>query len=76
MKKTISLRVNGSERSVEVEARTTLLDLVREQFGLTGTWKKAPDPFLVSSHPKIGDRDGETRKKRRGKNLSVLGFDD
>ena len=36
MKKTISLRVNGSERSVEVEARTTLLDLVREQFGLTG----------------------------------------
>jgi carbon-monoxide dehydrogenase small subunit len=36
MKKTISLTVNGSERSVEVEARTTLLDMVREQFGLTG----------------------------------------
>jgi len=36
MKKLISLTVNGSERSVEVEARTTLLDLVREQFGLTG----------------------------------------
>jgi len=36
MKKTISLEVNGSERSVEVEARMTLLDLVREQFGLTG----------------------------------------
>jgi len=36
MKKTISLKVNGSERSVEVEARTTLLDLVREQLGLTG----------------------------------------
>ena len=36
MKKTISLRINGSERSAEVEARTTLLDLVREQFGLTG----------------------------------------
>ena len=36
MKKTISLKVNGSERSVEVEARTTLLDMVREQFGLTG----------------------------------------
>ena len=35
-KKTISLRVNGLERSVEVEARTTLLDMVREQFGLTG----------------------------------------
>jgi len=35
MKKTISLRVNGSERSVEVEARTTLLDMVREQWGLT-----------------------------------------
>ncbi len=36
MKKVISLKVNGSERSVEVEARTMLLDLVREQFGLTG----------------------------------------
>ena len=36
MKKTISLRVNGSERSVEVEARTTLLEMVREQFALTG----------------------------------------
>ena len=36
MKKTIALQINGSERSVEVEARTTLLDLVREQFGLTG----------------------------------------
>lgn len=36
MKKTISLKVNGIERSVEVEARTTLLDMVREQFGLTG----------------------------------------
>ena len=35
MKKTISLKVNGSERSVEVEARTTLLDMVREQLGLT-----------------------------------------
>ena len=36
MKKTISLKVNGSERSVEVEARTTLLDAVRDQLGLTG----------------------------------------
>jgi aerobic-type carbon monoxide dehydrogenase small subunit (CoxS/CutS family) len=36
MKKEISLRINGSERSAVVEARTTLLDLVREQFSLTG----------------------------------------
>jgi aerobic carbon-monoxide dehydrogenase small subunit len=36
MKKTISLRVNGLEHSVEVEPRVTLLDLVREQFNLTG----------------------------------------
>jgi aerobic-type carbon monoxide dehydrogenase small subunit (CoxS/CutS family) len=35
MKKTISLKVNGSERSVEVEARTMLLDAVRDQLGLT-----------------------------------------
>ena len=36
MNKTISLKVNGSERNVEVEPRVTLLDLVRDQFGLTG----------------------------------------
>jgi aerobic-type carbon monoxide dehydrogenase small subunit (CoxS/CutS family) len=36
MKKTISLRVNGIGHSVEVEARTTLLDMVREQLGFTG----------------------------------------
>jgi carbon-monoxide dehydrogenase small subunit len=36
MKKTILLKVNGAERSAEVEPRKTLLELVREQFGLTG----------------------------------------
>jgi carbon-monoxide dehydrogenase small subunit len=36
MKKAISVVVNGLERSVEVEARTMLLDMIREQFGLTG----------------------------------------
>jgi carbon-monoxide dehydrogenase small subunit len=36
MRKTISLKVNGSEHSVEVEPRVTLLDFVRDQFGLTG----------------------------------------
>src|SRR6266481_8194069 len=36
MKKTITLKVNGSERSVDVEARATLLDTVRDQLGLTG----------------------------------------
>jgi aerobic-type carbon monoxide dehydrogenase small subunit (CoxS/CutS family) len=36
MKKSISLRLNGVERSVEVEARTTLLDLVRDEFNLIG----------------------------------------
>jgi carbon-monoxide dehydrogenase small subunit len=36
MRKTLSLTVNGGARSVEIEMRTTLLDLVREQFGLTG----------------------------------------
>jgi aerobic-type carbon monoxide dehydrogenase small subunit (CoxS/CutS family) len=35
-KKTISLTVNGMQCSVEVEARTTLLDMVRERLGLTG----------------------------------------
>ncbi len=36
MKKLISLRVNGFERRAEVEPRTTLLEMVREQFNLTG----------------------------------------
>jgi aerobic-type carbon monoxide dehydrogenase small subunit (CoxS/CutS family) len=36
MKKTIALKINGSERGAEVEPRTTLLDMVREQFNLTG----------------------------------------
>jgi aerobic-type carbon monoxide dehydrogenase small subunit (CoxS/CutS family) len=36
MKKQIRLRVNGIDHSTEVEARMTLLDLVREQFNLTG----------------------------------------
>jgi aerobic carbon-monoxide dehydrogenase small subunit len=36
MKKSISLKVNGVERHANVEPRTTLLDLVREQFNLTG----------------------------------------
>jgi xanthine dehydrogenase YagT iron-sulfur-binding subunit len=35
-RKTVSLKVNGVEHSVEVEARTTLLDMVRDQLGLTG----------------------------------------
>lgn len=36
MRKTISLKVNGNECCVDVEARTTLLEMVREQLGLTG----------------------------------------
>jgi aerobic-type carbon monoxide dehydrogenase small subunit (CoxS/CutS family) len=36
MNKTISVKVNGTERRIEVEPRTTLLDMVREDFGLTG----------------------------------------
>lgn len=33
----ISLNVNGSELSAEVEGRTLLVELLRETFGLTGT---------------------------------------
>lgn len=35
MKKKIHLRVNGMERTLEVEPRATLLDAVRDQLGLT-----------------------------------------
>ncbi|MFI4936738.1 MAG: 2Fe-2S iron-sulfur cluster-binding protein, partial [Caulobacterales bacterium] len=33
------LTVNGARRQVEVDLRTTLLDLLREHLGLTGTKK-------------------------------------
>ena len=33
----VSLNVNGSQVSVEIEPRTLLVDLLREQLGLTGT---------------------------------------
>jgi aerobic carbon-monoxide dehydrogenase small subunit len=36
MKKSIALKVNGAERHAEVEPRTTLLEMIREQFNLTG----------------------------------------
>ena len=36
MKKVIFLKVNGIEHRADVEPRTTLLELVREQFNLTG----------------------------------------
>lgn len=38
-KYSITLKVNGSEKRLEVEPWTTLLDLLREHLGLTGTKK-------------------------------------
>jgi xanthine dehydrogenase YagT iron-sulfur-binding subunit len=35
----VALRVNGSEHEVTIDARTTLLDALRERLGLTGTKK-------------------------------------
>ncbi|GAB3964287.1 2Fe-2S iron-sulfur cluster-binding protein [Actinoallomurus acanthiterrae] len=35
----ITLRVNGTERSVSVDTRVSLLDLLREHLGLTGSKK-------------------------------------
>jgi xanthine dehydrogenase YagT iron-sulfur-binding subunit len=35
----ITLSVNGTERRVAIDTRTSLLDLLREQLGLTGTKK-------------------------------------
>ena len=35
----LSLRVNGSEHSLRIDTRMSLLDLLREQFGLTGSKK-------------------------------------
>ena len=36
-KHTISITINGEQRSVEVESRTLLVHFIREQLGLTGT---------------------------------------
>src|SRR3954462_15035820 len=35
----VHLRINGAEHSLELDTRTSLLDLLREQLGLTGTKK-------------------------------------
>jgi xanthine dehydrogenase YagT iron-sulfur-binding subunit len=35
----ISLRINGEEHHLAIDVRTTLLDLLREQLGLTGAKK-------------------------------------
>src|SRR5262249_20606977 len=35
----LRLRINGEERALEADARTTLLDALREELGLTGTKK-------------------------------------
>jgi xanthine dehydrogenase YagT iron-sulfur-binding subunit len=36
---TVTLRINGETYSLELDTRTALLDLLREQLGLTGTKK-------------------------------------
>jgi xanthine dehydrogenase YagT iron-sulfur-binding subunit len=36
---TVTLHVNGDERTLEVDTRTSLLDLLRERLGLTGAKK-------------------------------------
>ena len=36
---TVTLRVNGTDRTIEIESRVTLLDALREVIGLTGTKK-------------------------------------
>jgi carbon-monoxide dehydrogenase small subunit len=36
MKKSVSIKVNDQEHNLEVEPRTTLLEAVRDQLGLTG----------------------------------------
>jgi xanthine dehydrogenase YagT iron-sulfur-binding subunit len=36
---TVSLRINGQERQIEVDNRTSLLDMLRERAGLPGTKK-------------------------------------
>ncbi|ORA64528.1 (2Fe-2S)-binding protein [Mycobacteroides franklinii] len=45
---TITLTINGIERSVEIDVRSTLLDLLRERLQLTGT-KKGCDHGLCGA---------------------------
>ena len=37
----VRIRINGEDRDVTVDNRTSLLDMLREQVGLTGTKKAA-----------------------------------
>ena len=36
---TVTLKINGEERTLELDTRTSLLDLLRERLGLTGAKK-------------------------------------
>ena len=45
---TISLAVNGADREITLDVRTTLLDLLREGLHLTGV-KKGCDPRILRS---------------------------
>jgi xanthine dehydrogenase YagT iron-sulfur-binding subunit len=36
---TVTLRINGEEHALELDTRTSLLDLLRERLGLTGAKK-------------------------------------
>ena len=39
METTVTLRINGEEHSLAIDTRVTLLDLLREHLGLTGSKK-------------------------------------
>ena len=72
MQKTVSLTVNGKPVSATVEGRTLLVQLLREQLGLTGTHVGCDTSQCGACVVHV---DGEHRMRRLGHRRAVLRMD-
>jgi hypothetical protein len=66
----VTLRVSGTEHDLTGDARTTLLDALRERLGLTGAKKGTQGGVLLGSLDQVG-RDRSTPSCQRSSSCSL-----